>query len=121
MIRFARTRSITLLAVGLSLLAGRPFRSQVRPSAPGTPARPAEIQISDGPLPTRVLAPSPADTSTELQVNCLFQSGPSTHGPLTEIDERLKGLLGRIRTATFFRRELSETILITPPAGRLGA
>jgi hypothetical protein len=123
MIRSMRSRSLVLVAVGLAVAWARPFQAQARPSAPGARAKPAEIQVPNGPVPIRVLAQSPADTSTELQVICLFQSDPSNtlHGSLTEIDERLQGLLGRLRTPALFRGELGETILITPPAGSLAA
>jgi hypothetical protein len=38
-------------------------------------AQQAGVEISGAPLPIRVLAQSPTDT-TELQVNCLFRSSP---------------------------------------------
>jgi hypothetical protein len=84
---------------------------------------PTEIRIANGPIPIRVLAQGPADTDTELQVICLFQSEPGNtlHGSLIEINSKLSGLLDRIRTPTLFRGELGETLLITPPLGTLAA
>ncbi len=70
-----------------------------------------------------VLAQSPADTRTYLQIFCLFRSSPENtlHGSLTEIDGKLHGLLGQIRAPGLFGGELGETLLLTPPAGTLAA
>ena len=70
-----------------------------------------------------VLAQSPADTRTDLQIFCLFRSSPENqlHGSLIEIDEKLHGLLTRIRTAGLFGGEPGETLLLTPPSGSLAA
>ncbi len=123
MIGSTRSRLLVLLGVGLAVTLACSFRAEARPVAPGIQAKPAEIHVANGPIPIRVLVQSPADTSTELQVICLFQSDPSNtlHGSLTEIDEKLKGLLGRIRTPALFRGELGETILVVPPVGTLAA
>jgi Cytosol aminopeptidase family, N-terminal domain len=71
----------------------------------------------------RVLVQSPAETDTEMQIICLFESVPDNtlHGSLVETNEKLKGLLDKVRTPTSFRGELGETILIFPPAGSLAA
>jgi hypothetical protein len=71
----------------------------------------------------QVLAQSPADTTTDLQVICLFRSSPvnTLHGSLVETNEKLRGLLDRIRNPSLFRGELGETLLIAPPKGSLGA
>ena len=86
-------------------------------------AKPAEFQVSNAPTPPRVLVQSPAETDTELQIICLFESAPENtlHGSLVEINEKLKGLLDKIRKPELFRGELGETILIDPPAGSLAA
>jgi hypothetical protein len=91
--------------------------------AAGAQTRPAEFPIANAPLPVRVLIQSPADTETELQIICLFESVPSNvlHGSLAEIDEKLKGLLVALRKPDLFRGELGETILIAPPVGGLAA
>jgi len=70
-----------------------------------------------------VLAQSPAETKTDLQIFCLFRSTPdnSLHGSLIEIDEKLHGLLSQIRTPNLFNGDLGETILLAPPAGTLAA
>jgi Cytosol aminopeptidase family, N-terminal domain len=70
-----------------------------------------------------VLVQSPANTRTDLQIFCLFQSSPnnSLHGSLIEIDENLHGLLTQLRTPNLFSGDLGETILVTPPNGTLGA
>ena len=97
--------------------------TQARTSRAATQAKPAEIRISNAPIPTRVLVQSPADTDTELQIICLFRSDPSNtlHGSLIETNEKLKGLLEQIRKPALFRGELGETIVIIPPAGGLTA
>jgi len=65
----------------------------------------------------------PAETDTELQVICLFRSSPvnTLHGALTETNEKLKGLLDRVRSPRLFRGELGETLLLTPPKNSLAA
>jgi cytosol aminopeptidase family protein len=88
-----------------------------------TQANPAQIQITDAPISTRVLMQSPAETETELQIICLFESAPENtfHGSLVETNEKLKGLLEQIRKPSLFRGELGETVVIVPPSGSLGA
>jgi len=118
-------RVLLLLAV-TSVSAGfsppSPLGAQTWTGA-AAPAKPGEIQIRNGPIPMRVLMQSPADTATELQVICLFQSEASNtlHGSLIEIDEKLKGLLSQLHSPALFRGELGETILVTPPVGSLDA
>jgi len=74
-------------------------------------------------LAVTVLAKSPADTQTDLQIFCLFRSSPSNplYGSLSEIDAKLHGLLGQIRSPEFFNGELGETILFVPPPGTIAA
>src|SRR5271154_1323230 len=88
-----------------------------------THAQPAPIDIKNAPIPIQILAQSPADTTTDLQVICLFRSSPvnTLHGSLTEVNEKLKGLLERVRKPELFRGELDETLLIAPPKDSLGA
>jgi hypothetical protein len=84
---------------------------------------PGVVNIADSPIPIRVLAQSPADTDTYLQVICLFRSSPLNplHGSLTEINDKLTGLLDRVRSPQLFRGELGETVLLTPPKNSMGA
>jgi hypothetical protein len=86
-------------------------------------AGPTELQVSNAPIPTRVLVQSPAETGTELQIICLFESSSENtlHGSLAEINEKLKGLLDKIRKPGLFRGELGETLMFAPPAGTLAA
>jgi hypothetical protein len=86
-------------------------------------AQPAAIDIQGAPIPIEILAQSPADTTADLQVICLFRSSPENtlHGSLAESDEKLRGLLGRIRKPELFRGELGETLLLRPPKHSLGA
>ena len=76
----------------------------------------AQVQID-------ILAQSPADTHTDLQVICLFRSVPENalRGSLVETNEKLAGLLEQVRKPESFRGELGETMLIAPPKGGLGA
>jgi hypothetical protein len=84
---------------------------------------PAVLSVANATIPTRVLSQSPADTVTDLQIICLFHSDPSNtlHGALIETNEKLKGLLDRVRKPGLFAGDLGETLLITPPAGTLAA
>ena len=86
-------------------------------------AQPAPIDIPGAPIPIQILAQSPAETTTELQVICLFRSLPANtlHGSLLETNEKLKGMLERIRKPELFRGELGETLVLTPPKHTLGA
>jgi hypothetical protein len=86
-------------------------------------AQPAVVDIPNAPVPMQVLTQSPAETTTDLQVICLFRSSPmnTLHGSLIETNEKLKGLLDRVRKPDLFRGELGETLLITPPKGSFGA
>jgi hypothetical protein len=86
-------------------------------------AQPTTIDIKNSPIPIQILVQSPAETTTDLQVICLFRSSPinTLHGSLIETDEKLKGLLQRIRKPELFRGELGETLLLTPPKPSLGA
>ncbi len=88
-----------------------------------TQTQPAPIDIPHSPVPIQVLVQSPADTNTDLQVICLFRSSPvnTLHGSLVEANEKLKGLLDRVRNPKLFRGELGETLLLAPPKGSLGA
>jgi hypothetical protein len=85
--------------------------------------KPAEIEVAGASIATRVLVRSPAETVTDLQVICLFEASAESplKGALLETNEKLKGLLERIRKPTLFRGELGETIVVAPPAGTLGA
>ena len=85
--------------------------------------QPTRIDIPDGPIPVRILEQGPADTDAELQIICLFSSDPANtlHGSLIEMNEKLKGLLDRIRQPGLFRGDLGETILISPAPGTIPA
>lgn len=71
----------------------------------------------------KVVAQSPAETKTELQIFCLFAAGPGNvlNGSLAEINEKLHGLLEQVRKPGLFNGELGETILLTPGEGMPGA
>lgn len=82
-----------------------------------------QLEVANAPIPTHILVQSPAETRTALQVICLFQSGPANtlHGSLTKINETLGGLLDHIRNPASFAGILGETLLITPPPGKMSA
>lgn len=84
--------------------------------------QPSQLEVSNAPIPTYVLVQSPAETATDLQVICLFQSDPANalHGSLLEINEKLAGLLDRIREPSSFAGSFGETLLIAP-AGKMAA
>jgi Cytosol aminopeptidase family, N-terminal domain len=86
-------------------------------------SQPAAIDIANAPIPIQILEQSPADTATDLQAICLFRSAPGNtlHGSLREANEKLKGLLDRIRKPELFGGELGETLLLAPPKGSLSA
>jgi hypothetical protein len=88
----------------------------------GGQSQPTQLEVPNAPIPTYVLVQSPADTQTALQVICLFQSDPANrlHGSLTEINEKLGGLLDQIRNPASFAGSFGETLLITP-AGKMSA
>src|SRR5580704_2977834 len=90
---------------------------------PVAQSQPASVDIPGAPIPIRILAQSPADTRTELQVICLFRSETvnTLHGSLAEANEKMNGLLERVRKPDLFRGELGETLLIVPPKGSLSA
>jgi hypothetical protein len=85
--------------------------------------KPAGIDVADGPVPIRILVQSPVDTDTDLQVICLFRSSPENKlaGSLAEANEKLKGLLDRVRSPMLFRGELGETLLLVPPGNSIAA
>jgi Cytosol aminopeptidase family, N-terminal domain len=105
------------------LLCGTISTAQTAATTNGAAAKPKDISIQGAPIPMRVLIQSPADTITDLQVICLFESSPENtlHGSLTELNEKLQGLLDQIRKPTLFRGEFGETLLLAPSAGTLGA
>jgi hypothetical protein len=77
-------------------------------------------------FPVELLVQSPAATKTELQVICLFHADSETklEGSLQEIDEKLGGLLTRIRKTNLFSGNLGDTLVVKPkpntiPARRL--
>jgi len=86
-------------------------------------SQPASIEIANAPIPMRILIQSPADTVTDLQAICLFRSSPENtlHGSLAELNDRLKGLLDRVRAPNLFRGDLGETLLLAPPKNTIGA
>ena len=80
------------------------------------PATPPALRVT-------ILAQSPAETTTDLQIICLFNSSPDNtlQGSLAETNEKLHHLLDQIRKPGLFNGDLGETLLIAPPAGTLSA
>jgi len=69
-----------------------------------------------------VLVQSPAETDTDLQIICRFESVPENtlHASLIETNEKLKGLLDKIRSPTLFHENPVKR-LCSFPAGSLAA
>jgi hypothetical protein len=112
--RLENTTMRLTLGIALLFCSGPIAHAQIQP---------APIDIPNAPVPIQVLVQSPADTNTDLQVICLFRSSPENtlHGSLLETNEKLKGLLDRVRNPKLFRGEFGETLLLAPPKGSLGA
>jgi len=121
---FSKTsrRALPLVLLASLLLGGARPASPARTAEP-VEGKPLEIQVSRTPIPIRILVQSPADTKTDLQVICLFRSSPENtlHGALTEIDQKLRGLLDALRRPEQFRGDLGETLVIVPSLGGLPA
>jgi hypothetical protein len=100
-------------------LLPRPISRLFMGSRTSTEGRPP----SRPPIPIQILVQSPAETDTDLQVICLFSSSPANtlHGSLVEANDRMRGLLDRVRSSSLFRGELGETLLLAPPRDSLGA
>lgn len=118
------TLAFLLLLAPLSishLPSAAPVHSQARRAALLHDA--VAFQVRGSSVPVQVLVQGPAETNTELQIVCLFQSAPenSLHGSLVDINQKLQGLLEQLRTPALFRGDLGETLLITPSAGNLPA
>jgi len=109
-----KTVAAQALLMGLTIWAGPRICAQAPPTV---------IAIANAPIPMRILVQSPAETKTDLQVICLFRSSPvnTLHGSLAETNEKLKGLLDRIRKPELFRGDPGETLLIAPPKGSIAA
>jgi hypothetical protein len=106
------------------LLAALSVQAQISSRTPTLPV--AESQVLTVPhaaFPIDVLVKSPAATQTDLQVICLFQAEPghTFHGSLTEIDEKLGGLLSQVHQSNLFSGALGETLLIAPKPGTIPA
>lgn len=123
MVRLPVLFTILTLATGLASVLTGNVRAVAQAVGASPAVKPTELRIANAPIPMRVLVQSPAETESELQIICLFRSDASNtlHGSLMEANEKLKGLLDRIRKPTLFRGELGETLLIDPPAGSLAA
>jgi hypothetical protein len=102
------TRSFQLKVAASALMIALCVAAQTAPTV---------VDVANATVPIQIMAKSPADTATDLQVICLFRSEPGNtlHGSLIEINDKLKGLLDRVRKPELFAGELGETLLIAPP------
>ena len=114
MTNLTKTTAARALLIGLTIWPGPRICAQASPSV---------VDIANAPIPIRILIQSPAETKTDLQVICLFRSSPvnTLHGSLAETNEKLKGLLDRVRKPELFGGEPGETLLIGPPKGSIAA
>lgn len=82
----------------------------------------SSAEAQDPPVPSvKVLIQSPAETTTDLQIICMFRPGNPFHGSLVEINRKLSGLIERVHKPDLFGGELGETLLLIPPPGTLTA
>jgi Cytosol aminopeptidase family, N-terminal domain len=116
-----RTNPHILLCALLFSVGTTSILAQAPAKQPATPGQVFHIQQTG--FPVDVLVQGPADTQTELQIICLFHSDPSNtlHGSLVEMNDKLKGLLDRVRTPSLFAGDLGETLLIVPGSGTIPA
>jgi hypothetical protein len=111
-----------LVMVSVSVLLCSPL-AEAQAAGTINQAMTAAFQVRSSPIAVQVLLQSPAETATDLQIICLFESAPENalHGWLAEINQKLQGLLDQIRNPALFRGELGETLLVAPSAGNLAA
>jgi Cytosol aminopeptidase family, N-terminal domain len=111
-------RCSLLLFSAASIASAQTSAEQTPPIAAGQ-----VLHVQQSEFPIDILVQGPADTKTELQIICLFHSDPSNtlHGSLTEMNQKLQGLLDRLRTPSLFAGELGETLLIVPKSGTIPA
>ena len=114
--RFSVVPLVLLFVLGAYSSQSSAVPAFAQAATPASPPKPVEIAIKGGPIPMRILVQSPADTETDLQIICLFRSDDSNtlHGSLIETNEKLKGLLDKIRKPSLFRGELGETLMLQP-------
>jgi hypothetical protein len=93
------------------------------PTPEPTVAVGTRLSVLNAKFPVTVLVEGPSEAPGELQVICLFSSKPENKllASLAEMDQKLGGLLTRVRTAGLFRGDLGETMLLTPKPGVIGA
>lgn len=86
---------------------------------------PAETRL-EGPagLPIIVRMQGPYDADVQLQIVCYFEKTPTSDAKLfgapLELDQRLGGVVASLRSRGEFKGDKLETLLITPPEGRIG-
>src|SRR5271156_1885663 len=114
------TRRIFVLLAAAILLPCGAF-AQTAPAA--TVAVGTRLAVLNAKFPVTVLVEGPTEAPGELQVICLFSSKPENKllASLATMDQQLGGLLTKVRTTGLFRGDLSETMLLTPKPGVIGA
>jgi Cytosol aminopeptidase family, N-terminal domain len=122
--RSRKSTSSLILQCGLMLFCAISIASaQTSPNQAHALATGQMLHVQQSGFPVDVLVQGPADTETELQIICLFHSEPSNtlHGSLIEMNQKLQGLLDRVRTPSLFTGELGETLVAMPHRGTIPA
>jgi len=88
-----------------------------------TPPTETVIAAPQG-LEIRVRMQGPYDAEVPLQVVCYFEhkaAGDTTLGAAVELDKRLGGVIAALRNTGRFAGHEMETLLLSPPQGKIGA
>src|SRR5882762_3810452 len=112
----------TTLAL-LFVLAGA-IPATVAAEEPGQAPTETKLSGPDG-LPVIIRMQGPYDADVPLQIVCYFKRTDSSDqrmaGAPVELDKRLGGVIGALRSRAEFSGEALETLLIEVPAGKIKA
>jgi hypothetical protein len=121
-----RKTPMKTIATTLALLFALAFTAPGLTRTEGADQPPAETKLSgpDG-LPVIIRMQGPYDADVPLQIVCYFKrtdtSDQRMAGAPVELDKRLGGLIGALRSRGEFLGEALETLLIDVPAGAIKA
>ena len=116
-------RSIHLFPLASLLALWLTATAPARADAPAGPAKKVAIDAPHG-LKVSVKMIGPAGQATDLQVICVLKHDPAPGadkyaGAMTELNDRLGGMLASLRERGEFAGDLGETLLFTPPTGTI--
>jgi len=115
MLRLKRSVFAAVMLAGLSLCAAR--------AADVAKVQETSVAATQG-VTVKVRMQGPYDMQTPLQVVCFFRhkpAGDTAQGAAVELDERLGGLITRLRNGGAFEGRELETLLLSPPANTIPA